>query len=229
MCFILDVSERRAAQIALRKAYDELELRVEQRTQDLKEEIERRRHAEEALRQLSLTDALTGLYNRRGFLMRAEQQMQIARRENRALYLFMMDLDGLKPINDTYGHLEGDQAIKECGAILKSNFRAVDVVARIGGDEFAVLMVDDASQKPEESLQRLKERLDEHHRLHGRAYRLSLSVGMAITEPQDTFNLDQLISRADATLYEEKRQKSSRHTSRTPSGEKSLPIPPQAT
>src|SRR6267142_6479786 len=88
---------------------------------------------------LALTDELTGLYNRRGFVAVAERQMSLGRRSGQRMLLFMIDLDHLKRINDSFGHLEGDRALKHTAYALEETFRDSDVVARLGGDEFAVL------------------------------------------------------------------------------------------
>src|SRR6185295_16873960 len=97
--------------------------------------IERVRN-QEALRQLSLTDELTGLYNRRGLGLLGEQQLKLARRSGRGFVLATIDLDGLKGINDTFGHQEGDVALVQTANILRNTFRSADVLARVGGDEF---------------------------------------------------------------------------------------------
>lgn len=102
-------------------------------------DITRQKQMEEALRAESVTDDLTGLYNRRGFMTLARQQVLIADRIGERLMLFYADLDDMKAINDRFGHLEGDRALKEVGSMLKVTFRESDIIARIGGDEFAVL------------------------------------------------------------------------------------------
>src|SRR6267142_1804814 len=93
---------------------------------------------------LALTDELTGLYNRRGFMALAERQLKLARRSGRGMLLFMTDVDCLKQINDSFGHFEGDRALKRTADVLEETFRGSDVVARLGGDEFAVLAIEAA-------------------------------------------------------------------------------------
>ena len=110
--------------------------------------IERKR-MEEEIRSLSLTDELTGLYNRRGFTLLAEQEVKLAHRMNRTMLLFFCDVDNLKGINDTHGHAQGDLALKEVSAILKETFREADILARLGGDEFVVLAVDASLESAE--------------------------------------------------------------------------------
>src|SRR5439155_4655683 len=166
VCLVIDASDRRKAMDALRSAYDEMETRVAQRTaelaaanQELTREVERRKRAEASLQSLVITDPLTGLYNRRGFTTLANQLLKQARRSRQPFLLFTADLDDLKQINDGYGHLEGDQVINAAAAILKDTFRASDVIARIGGDEFAVAVLEDRADFSEQPLlARLREK-----------------------------------------------------------------------
>ena len=169
--------------------------------------LERRRLLEE-IRALSLTDELTGLHNRRGFLTLAGQQLRRARREARGLALLYADLDGLKAINDRHGHEAGDRAIAGAAAVLRRVFRTDDVVARLGGDEFAVL-VGDADAAPllharlREELAR--ERPPEH--APGGEAPLSLSTGLVAVAAADDRSLDVLMAEADARMYAEKRSR----------------------
>ena len=113
---------------------------------------EERKQTEKVIRNLSITDDLTNLFNRRGFFTLAEQQLQIASRTGREMVLLFVDLDKLKSINDALGHAEGDQALRETATILKNSFRESDIIARIGGDEFVVL----AAETPEHHADILK-------------------------------------------------------------------------
>jgi diguanylate cyclase (GGDEF)-like protein len=165
------------------------------------------RKAEEELRALSLVDELTGLYNRRGFLTLAEQQVKIANRAQRGLLLLFADLDRLKWINDTLGHAEGDRAIQEAAAIMKHCFRESDIVARLGGDEFAVLAVEAGDAPPELFTTRLQQCLDAHNASASLRYALSLSVGVVTYDPNHPCPIDELLTRADALMYDQKRNK----------------------
>jgi len=160
---------------------------------------------QEALRQLSLTDELTGLYNRRGLGLLGEQQLKLARRSGRGFVLATIDLDGLKGINDTFGHQEGDVAIVQTANILRSTFRSADVLARVGGDEFVVLAVDAVTAVESVVADRLRARLAEHNRTHTRGYSLSFSIGTTRVDPGRASTLDQLIGEADRLLYTGKR------------------------
>jgi diguanylate cyclase (GGDEF)-like protein len=156
------------------------------------------------LRDLSLNDELTGLYNRRGFLTFAQQQIKIADRTKKEMMLFFVDMDDLKLINDNLGHHTGDMAIKETAQVLRETFRDSDVIARFGGDEFAVL-VSDASVDSENILkERLSKNIESHNEQANRSYKLSISVGTAVHDPAQPYSLDDLIGKADAFMYEQK-------------------------
>ncbi len=173
--------------------------------------IERHR-MQAALRSLSMLDELTGLYNRRGFLRLAEQHMKLANRTKRALLLMLVDVDGLKRINDTHGHAMGDQALKEAGEVLRGTFRTSDVIARIGGDEFAVIAIDAAKHSTDVLTRRLTEKLAAANARPGRAFKLALSVGIVGLEPTQESSLEQVMTLADQALYEQKRQKLERES-----------------
>jgi len=121
------------------------------------QDITERKRVEAALQNLSLIDELTGLYNRRGFMAVTEQHLAAIRRNKQVPVILYADLDGLKTINDSLGHHEGDRALKKTGDILKDTFRTSDIVARLGGDEFVVL----AAIGQEEVADSLTERLQE--------------------------------------------------------------------
>ncbi len=168
--------------------------------------VERHR-VQSQLKTLSVQDALTGLYNRRGFLALAEQHLKTAARESRAVALFYADLDGMKQINDRFGHHEGDWALIKAAEVLRATFRETDVLARLGGDEFTVL----AWMRSGEDIERVTQRLNEHvqavneHARH--AFTLAISVGATLVQPGDVFSVGELLARADIALYEAKRNK----------------------
>jgi diguanylate cyclase (GGDEF)-like protein len=156
---------------------------------------------------MSLTDELTGLYNRRGFFTLAQQQFKVTERTKKGILLFFVDLDKMKQINDTLGHQEGDKALVEIATILKEVFRESDIIGRMGGDEFAILAIDTTDETREVLINRLHNILDDHNRLEGRNYSLSLSMGIAHYDPETPSTLDELIAQADTLMYEEKRNK----------------------
>ena len=157
------------------------------------------------LRNLALTDELTGLHNRRGFLALGEQQLKLARRSERGVFLFFADLDGLKQINDSFGHLEGDLALIRTAKVLKETFRESDVIARVGGDEFAILAIEASDQNEATIRNRLQKNLRSCHVGESR-YILSLSMGVACFNPRRSTSIRQLMAEADHAMYEQKRR-----------------------
>jgi len=158
------------------------------------------------LRSLALTDDLTCLYNRRAFLALAAQQLKVARRQGQGLLLFFADVNHLKAINDTYGHREGDLALIRAADAIEKTFRNSDVIARLAGDEFAVLALEAACENREVILRRLEENLS-NSSIEETRYRLSLSVGMARFDPKRPVSLGKLISTADEAMYEHKKKR----------------------
>lgn len=174
------------------------------------------RHAmQESIRSMSLTDSLTGLYNRRGFETLAQQQFKQVRRSKKKLTLVYLDLDDLKKINDNGGHRAGDEAIVEAAELLRRSFRDSDIVARLGGDEFAVLLVDARDGATEVPLQRLSENLAMANGRSDRPFPLSLSLGRADWDPETANGTDlaALIQRADEAMYRQKHSRQKRQRS----------------
>jgi diguanylate cyclase (GGDEF)-like protein/PAS domain S-box-containing protein len=172
--------------------------------QAIARDITERKLALEELQNLSLTDELTGLYNRRGFLTLAEQQLKHAERSAEQSVLVFADLDGLKQINDRYGHQEGSNAIVKAAQILKETFRASDIIGRLGGDEFTVLATVDSTERAEAIKTRLQQKLHAVKARDHAPYDLSLSIGLALLDPQSHLSIDDLIRKADAAMYEHK-------------------------
>jgi diguanylate cyclase (GGDEF)-like protein len=157
---------------------------------------------------LALTDELTGLYNRRGFMALAERQLKIGRRSGRGMLLFVMDVDRLKHINDSFGHFEGDRALKRTAKVLEETFRDSDVLARLGGDEFAVLAVEASGHSEATIKTRLFECLKSIGAEESR-YEISLSAGLARFDPGSRTSIGELMAKADQAMYEQKRRRSS--------------------
>lgn len=164
-----------------------------------------------ALRSQSLMDDMTGLYNRRGFLALADQQLRLANREHAGLVMVFCDLDDLKDINDTHGHQEGDLALTAAARILRDALREPDLVARLGGDEFIVLALDSSGSGGAAIVERLRERFDSYNLVSDRPYRLSMSMGVAQRDPRSPVSVSELLAEADRALYEEKRTKQRSH------------------
>jgi diguanylate cyclase (GGDEF)-like protein/PAS domain S-box-containing protein len=167
-------------------------------------DITDRRRAEEAQAR-SLVDDLSGLYNRRGFFTLAEHQFKLNKRSHKGMVLFFADLDDLKGINDTLGHLEGDQALVDTANILRKTFRETDIIARMGGDEFVVLIT--AAADARIVLRRLRQNLERFNTKGGRPYQIALSIGMAHYNPLFPSTIEDLVRQADSSMYENKRGK----------------------
>lgn len=170
--------------------------------------IERHRHLL-TLRDLSLTDPLTGLYNRRGFYAVAEAQIRMARRGRHRCLLVCADLDGLKEINDRHGHQAGDRAILEAALILRSCFRDTDVIARFGGDEFVAMAYDVSPDAEQVLLTRVDNSFKAANGVRKQDFQLTLSVGTLGFAGAESVNIGQLMDRADRALYREKRRRNS--------------------
>jgi len=165
-------------------------------------------NSKEKIISMSITDELTGLLNRRGFMSLAQQQMKISRRSRRKMILFFADLDGLKKINDTLGHHEGDLTLVGVSDILRKTFRESDLIARMGGDEFAVLMIDVSEPNAGSIItSRLQEKIKAYNVKEGRPYKLSMSFGMVCCDPRDSSTIDELLTQADKLMYEMKNKK----------------------
>jgi diguanylate cyclase (GGDEF)-like protein len=164
-----------------------------------------RRHTE--LHTLAMTDSLTGLYNRRAFFLLAEHQWQTVLRRKSTLLIFFLDIDRFKEINDTMGHKEGDYALQVLADVLRESFRGTDVIARMGGDEFAVVC--EASALSQTMIeQRLDATLRQANQVEGRKFELEISVGMLVYDSSlSALSMDELVSQADALMYRQKRQR----------------------
>jgi diguanylate cyclase (GGDEF)-like protein len=159
-----------------------------------------------SLRAAAFSDELTGLYNRRGYVTRASSLLKVA--DPKMVWQIFFDVDDLKMINDTYGHWAGDRALMEVAAVLRQAFRSTDIVARVGGDEFAVLAVAPADAAPESWTARWREPLAA---LASRSdMPLSVSVGLAQPDVNGRMTPDDLLTRADTTMYIAKRLRKGR-------------------
>jgi diguanylate cyclase (GGDEF)-like protein len=165
-----------------------------------------RHHMRNTLRSLSLIDDLTGLNNRRGFMALAEQHLRVIQRKGAALMIYL-DVDDLKTINDTYGHLEGNRALVVTANVLRACFRQSDILARLGGDEFCVLMTDAREDSAVQVRKRLQQRMDFINALSTWQYKLSWSIGIAEVLSVNQPSMDDLLRIADSRMYEEKRNK----------------------
>jgi len=166
-----------------------------------------RKRLEEEIRNLSLIDELTGLHNRRGFNLLGEQEVKLAQREKKAMLLFFGDVDNLKRINDTLGHAYGDLALREVSSLLKENFRNVDIIARMGGDEFVALALDVSLEGAQILVDRLQDAFEARNQDGEKAYDLSISLGFARYDPKKPCTLAELVAEADSRMYLQKQIK----------------------
>ena len=172
-------------------------------------EITDRVRQEEQLRALSDLDPLTGLPNRRGFLKTAQRQLSLAKRKKWRMTMFFLDLDGLKYINDSHGHIEGDQALIDTAAILQKTVREPDIIARYAGDEFAILAFETQGKRAggDQISIRLRKNLAAYNAHRTASKNLSLSIGVAYFDPKKPASIEALIDEADIKMYDEKRLK----------------------
>lgn len=178
---------------------------LERTNQKLTTEIAERRQAEEEVRRLSLTDELTGLLNRRGFLLLAEQNLKTARRAKAVCSLFFLDLNGLKRVNDNYGHRAGDAMIANTAQVLKASFRDADIIARLGGDEFAILAAN--GEHTDIMLARMQAAVGQFNKGDAAPHQLSFSVGAVRCLPTEEKSLLELLADADTLMYEQKQER----------------------
>lgn len=160
-----------------------------------------------ALRSLSLIDEVTNLYNRGGFADLGEQYVKLARRSDRGITLVYVDIDRFKTINDTLGHHVGDRALLKIAEILRVTFRRSDIIARLGGDMFAVLALEATGEDADALVARLRRQVSEFNEGSHEPYQLSISVGMARYEGEGPATLDDMLGRAREAMQLEKDDK----------------------
>lgn len=161
----------------------------------------------EELKSMTWQDTLTSISNRRGFFNQAEQLRQIAQRQGRGLMMMFIDLDGLKAINDRFGHIAGDQALIDTASILKESSRKSDVVARIGGDEFAVLGLENRANTSSVPRRRVNMALRRFNGKSMRPYQIAISIGIACQHAGEELSIERLMLDSDQSMYQHKRSK----------------------
>jgi diguanylate cyclase (GGDEF)-like protein/PAS domain S-box-containing protein len=171
-------------------------------------DITERKLWQRSLETLSYMDDLTGLYNRRGFLLFAEHQLKLAVRNDQSVVMVGVDMDGLKAINDTFGHANGDRALVELANALRGSFRDSDVIGRIGGDEFVVLTTESNETGAEHAVERLAMRIAGRNGEGDLPWPLAASVGWVRAQPTGPEDLVTLLARVDERMYEQKRRRS---------------------
>jgi diguanylate cyclase (GGDEF)-like protein len=167
-------------------------------------DVTEREQTKRTLKEQSLLDELTGLYNRRGLLAASQTLLRDAEREGKRLAVYFIDLDGMKATNDEYGHEAGDALLKRTAEVLRGTCRAVDVLARLGGDEFVVVSM---LEPPGELhlLARLRASVEAHNLAQRDAPPVRMSIGLALSEPdQRDETFEALLVRADGAMYRDK-------------------------
>jgi diguanylate cyclase (GGDEF)-like protein/PAS domain S-box-containing protein len=169
-------------------------------------DITDRKRFEENLRKLATTDALTGVLNRGFGLLIFSKQIKVAKRNNTKLSICYVDVNGLKTINDTYGHAEGDETLRLVSTFLQEASREVDIICRLGGDEFLLVLPQCPIENARLVYQRIDDKVFQFNEQHLKPYRLSLSHGFAEYDPVAEKSVDQLIATADQQMYEDKQK-----------------------
>lgn len=170
-------------------------------------DITERKRVETELRRLATTDVLTDVYNRRSGLLLFRQQLQLAQRNKQRLCVCYVDTDFLKTINDVYGHAEGDEVLKTISAIIKEVLRKIDIICRLGGDEFLLVFPQCAMKQAVYIWNRIDERINSFNAKETKPYSISLSRGFAEYDPANEKSADQLIMIADKEMYVHKHTK----------------------
>jgi diguanylate cyclase (GGDEF)-like protein/PAS domain S-box-containing protein len=176
------------------------------------EDITSRKEGEEkikrlnaGLEQMAMTDHLTSLYNRRYFMQRGTEEFKRSRRNNQPLTLLMLDIDHFKKVNDTYGHAAGDMALQQIAAALKSELRETDVLGRMGGEEFAVLLPNTLSKEAGLLAERLRQSVEHlSFEVPGASLTITISIGVAMITAEMS-GIDHMLRNADAAMYKAKR------------------------
>ena len=168
--------------------------------EDLASMVER----EIAAVQLATLDELTGISNRRGFMMQADQNLRLCVRHNISASLVFMDLNKFKLINDKHGHSEGDRVLTVFADLLKNTFRQSDLYARMGGDEFVILLPDTPKKSAEIIVQKFRQALKKHNGDAHRGYDIDFSNGIVEFSPEKHLSIDTLLMDGDSLMYEHK-------------------------
>lgn len=190
--------------VGLAEAADESSRRVEIARLELEREIVDRRRLEAELRRLATTDGLTGALNRAAFLAAGQREMEQLRSPCQTLTVLMVDADHFKQINDRFGHAGGDLALQQLVTLLRTSLRDNDLLGRLGGEEFAVVLPAVTPAVAEDIAERLRARVEANQLAFGdKVIEMTVSVGLATRQPTDR-TIEQVVARADAALYRAK-------------------------
>jgi diguanylate cyclase (GGDEF)-like protein len=176
------------------------------KTIELQKEIEKRKESESALEELATLDALTGVLNRREFFILAEKEVQSTLQNQQPSSIIMLDVDHFKTVNDDYGHAIGDQVLTAIAQIIRDNLRREEVVGRIGGDEFAILLPGSDGRQGQRIAQRLHDKIaSQSFKLDQGTFSLTVSLGVAELDRGHDDSLSALLDHADQAMYSAKR------------------------
>ena len=170
-------------------------------------DITERKQLEEKLEKSARIDSLTGCYNRGYGLELLDRQIKLSHRSKSPLLLAFLDIDGFKTINDSFGHDEGDRVLKEVVKLFKSTLREVDIICRMGGDEFLIIFPDNSLKEAPLIKERLDKDLIKLNQTLKKPYKTGLSIGLSEYNPDNPLTMDELIRVADQKMYEEKKKK----------------------
>ncbi len=183
------------------------EAKLEKTLRQLRNSNSERQEMIQRLESYSVTDELTGLYNRRGFFTITKEYLNLAVRKNIRMYLLYVDMDELKVINDTYGHHVGDEALRQLAQVLKSTFRSSDIKGRMGGDEFAIFPIDSTEEGVASATARLARNVAAFNESGPTPFKISISTGVSSFDPEHPSTMEDLLMIADKRMYEEKMSK----------------------
>lgn len=156
--------------------------------------------------QIATIDELTNINNRRGFNELAQKSLDYCKRNKVEVSLVYFDLNDFKPINDNFGHIEGDRALTTFASLMKNNIRESDILARLGGDEFAALLLNASPEGASFVIEKFQQSLDEYNEKSGIEYELTFSHGIVKFDPDRHRNVDQLLADGDVQMYNHKKQ-----------------------
>jgi diguanylate cyclase (GGDEF)-like protein len=169
-------------------------------------DITERKKAEKQLKELARIDSLTGCYSRRYGLELLDRQIKLSHRSKSPLLLTFLDVDDFKTINDTFGHDEGDKVLKESVELFKLTLREIDIICRMGGDEFLLIFPDSSLKEVSLIRGRLQKNLSQLNKKIKKDYQIKFSMGFSEYLPDKPKSLDELIHIADQRMYEEKKE-----------------------
>jgi len=182
------------------------ELKFLRRMKDMMAQAFRNAHNYERLQRESAFDYLTELYNRRFGMRKLREMVVLAERESKPVSIAMVDIDDFKKVNDTYGHLAGDYILREIAKIIRENIRESDLAMRYGGEEFLIAFYDADGELSFPALERIRSLVENHEFVfEGKRIDVTVSIGVAVFSPEEKVSVEEIVERADRSLYDAKR------------------------